>query len=65
LELPYSTIDEVISGVRVDLVVVVQDQIQFGVEVLELLHDGGGHGCPRDRLGLRIPDVTGLMRGVA
>jgi hypothetical protein len=27
LELPYSTIDEVISGVRVDLVVVVQDQI--------------------------------------
>jgi hypothetical protein len=29
--------------------------IQFGVEVLELLHDGGGHGCLRDRHGLRIP----------
>jgi hypothetical protein len=57
LELPYSTIDEVISGVRVDLVVVVQDQIQFGVEVLELLHDGGGgsHGCPKNRIDLRIP----------
>jgi hypothetical protein len=64
------TLDAVQGGVEigrdhVDLIVKVQDQIQFGIEVLELLHDGGGHGCPRNRLGLRIPDVTGLMRGLA
>jgi hypothetical protein len=44
-----------IGRVRVDLVVELQDQIKFGVEVLELLRDGGGHGCLRDRLGLWIP----------
>jgi hypothetical protein len=47
--------DVEIGRVCVDLVVEVQDQIQFGVEVLKLHRDGGGHGCLRDRLGLWIP----------